>query len=96
MVICSSGTWTAFITNSTINDHKFESFLLKLNKWLKNSNFFGYNQNLLMQNNCSIHKTKEVKIKLKTISTKAIYLLPYSPQFAPIELIFGLFKRNLS
>ena len=67
MVICSSGIWMVFITNSTINHHKFESFLFNLNKWLKNNNFFGFNQTLLMQNYCSIHETKGVKIKLKTI-----------------------------
>ena len=35
IVICSNCNWLTFITNSTINHHKFKSFLLNLNKWLK-------------------------------------------------------------
>ena len=29
------------------------------------------------------------------MNVKTIYLPPYSPQFAPIEMLFNIFKRNL-
>ena len=34
MYIYSNGAWMAFISNSTISQHRFDAFQLKLNKLL--------------------------------------------------------------
>ena len=47
-----------------------------------------------MLDNWSIHKTKEVKIKLTKL-TKAIYMLLHSLRFTPIKLFFVYLNINL-
>ena len=95
MSICSNGSWIGFVTNTKINSQKFKNFLDNLHKWLKDHLFFGYDDVIVVLDNWSIHKTVEVKKKLSKIWAKTIYLPPYSPQFAPIETFFGIFKQIL-
>ena len=95
MSICSNGSWIGFVTNTTINSQKIKNFLDNLHKWLKDHLFFGYDDVIVVLDNWSIHKTVEVKKMLSKIWAKTIYLPPYSPQFAPIETFFRIFKKIL-
>ena len=95
LAICSNGTWILLITNETINTNKFVLFLSNLNSWLKSNRNFGYEEVLLIMDNCKYHKTKETKLKLIDCSYKVIYLPPYTPQWAPIENAFGIIKKIL-
>ena len=93
--ICTNGNWISFIVNNTIDWQKFMTYLDHLYKWLKANKNFGFKNIAIILDNWSIHKTQKVKIKLNKMFSKTIYLPPYSPQFAPIEMFFGIFKRNL-
>ena len=56
---------------------------------------FSKQEMLIVLDNWSIHKSKEVMQKLKQISNKITYLPAYTPQFTPIELWFSKIKENL-
>ena len=85
----------AYMTNQSIDGNKFSTFLSNLSKWIKNSKNFGYDNVIIILDNSSVHKTKEVKSRFSKMKAKVLYLAPYSPQFAPIEMYFGLLKRYL-
>ena len=96
MTILSNGEWISFITNKTINTENFVWILKILDYWLKLKNNFGYSQVLLMQDNCSYHKSSSSKSLLRKLGYTVIYLPVYSPDFVPIEMWFSILKRNLS
>ena len=95
MSILSNGNWMAFFKNSTINADIFKTYFQQLSKWINKNQRFNYKTILIILDNCSIHKEKEVKKILNKIDAKILFLSPYSPQFAPIEMYFGLFKKYL-
>ncbi len=43
--------------------------------------------------NLTVHHSRIVKSHMKELGFKAIFNVPYSPQYNPIELVFGLIKR---
>ena len=49
---------------------------------------------VLILDNAKIHKTQEVKETLIGTGFKVLFLLPYTPQFNPIELTFNVIKRR--
>ncbi|MFQ3616341.1 MAG: transposase [Cyanobacteriota bacterium] len=49
----------------------------------------------VIMNNCSIHLGKEVRRLIENAETKLIFLLPYSPDFSPIENCFSKIKSIL-
>ena len=95
MSIWSNGTWFLQLTNETADSNKFKLFLDKLNEWIIINESFQKQEVLIVLDNWSIHKSKEVMQKLKQISNKIPYLPAYTPQFAPIELWFSKIKENL-
>ena len=70
-------------------------FLNFLNSWLESNEKFGYNEVLVVMDNCQYHKTKDSKNKMIKCSYKVLFLPPYTPQWAPIENAFGLIKKIL-
>ena len=52
MAIWSNGAWILLITNETINSNKFVMFLDFLNSWLESNEKFGYNDMLVVMDNC--------------------------------------------
>ena len=95
MAVWSNGTWTAFITNTTINSEKFLMFIEHLEYWLKKSHYFELYDVLLIMDNWSIHKTTHVKNRLSAANIKVLFLPWYTPQWAPIESWFGIMKNKL-
>ena len=50
---------------------------------------------IIILDSSSVHKTNDMKNLFKKIEARVLFLSPYSPQFAPIEMYFGLLKRYL-
>jgi transposase len=48
---------------------------------------------VLVMDNASIHNTSDVKTPLRRKGYEALFVPPYSPEFNPIELIFGIVKH---
>jgi len=42
--------------------------------------------------NCSIHKTQEIKDEVRRLNIKLIHNVPYKPEYNGIELIWGKLK----
>ena len=65
--------------SQTSDSNKFSLFLDKINEWIIANKKFQKQEVLLVLDNWSIHKSKEVMQKLKQISNKVTYLPAYSP-----------------
>ena len=85
----------AYLTNKTIDNKNFTNFLSNLDNWINKNKLFGCSKVLIILDNSSVHKVKEVKQKLIKMKVEVIFLAPYSPQFAPIEMYFGILKLKL-
>ena len=96
MTIFSNGVWFVMLTNNTTNSYIFTHYLDKMNNWINNNNMFGYSSIYLMMDNWPYHKSKETTERLKNLNIKTIFLPPYSPTLAPIEIIFGWIKKRIS
>ena len=51
---------------------------------------------VVMFDNASIHKTKEVKLLVKKLGWVIFTIPPYSSEFNQIEHIFGILKSKIS
>ena len=46
-------------------------------------------------NNSSIHRSAKVQNNLKERNWYGLFLPPYAPELAPIELLFGILKKQI-
>ena len=95
MATLSNGSFIAMLTNETINSHKFRLFLRQLHRWLKNNEWFEFDDVLILMDNWSIHKSGEVRTTLLQTNYKIMFLPAYTPQWVPIEKWFGILKSIL-
>ena len=95
MSIFSNEVWFVMLSNSTTNSEIFTHYLIKMNDWINKNNMFGYSKAFILLDNWPYHKSKRTLDKLKRIKMNLMFLPPYSPSLAPIELIFGLIKQKL-
>ena len=54
--------------------------------------FDGVNKNSIVMDNCSVHHTKEVVDAIEDTGALLHFLLPYSPDYNPIENAFSKVK----
>jgi len=77
--------------------HTFELTTEKV-KGIHFANFINQlqfpNGTVIMLDNASIHKTKEFRDAITKKGYSILYTPPYSPEFNPIELVFGKFKNT--
>ena len=77
--------------------HTFELTTEKV-KGIHFANFINQlqfpNGTVIMLDNASIHKTKEFRDAIIKKGYSTLYTPPYSPEFNPIELVFGNFKNT--
>ena len=95
MAILNTGQWYCLILWSTVNSEIFSTFISYLNKWILGNNMFGKKNVSIILDNCSSHRSSASKNTIISNNITIIYLPTYSPQFAPVELIFNIFKKNL-
>jgi transposase len=50
---------------------------------------------IIVLDNAAIHKTQDVQDLIDEIPQSVVFLPPYSPDYNPIELVFGWLKREL-
>ena len=50
---------------------------------------------MLTLDNASTHCSEETKLHLKNLKLSVIYLPPYSPTLAPVELLFKILKTKI-
>lgn len=71
--------------DGAVDEEKFLSFLDRLLPSLKTGD-------VVIMDNCRIHKTDAVKDKLGTVGARPMFLPPYSPELNPIEETWALVK----
>lgn len=83
--ISNKGDKYFLLTDDNVNGDCFAAFIKKL----------PYPSNtILLLDNCSIHKTKMVKEVAMLKGYILMFIPPYSPEFNPIELVFGFIKNK--
>ena len=63
--------------------------------WVQSHNYFEHSQIILLLDNCAIHKSNQVAALFQKVNSIILYIPAYSPDFAPVEMCFGLIKRKL-
>ncbi len=81
MAIHANGSCNQYIQDKPINGEAFATFIRNLP--------FDHGTNLLMDN-ASIHKTAAVRYAMKEKGFIPLFVPPYSPEYNPIELVFGI------
>ena len=76
---------TFYPFDGPVDESKFLSFLDRLLPTLNEGD-------VVIMDNCSIHKTEAVKDKLATVGAYPLFLPPYSPELNPIEETWSLAK----
>ncbi len=89
MAISSNRILAYDIVSTNVNRYSFYSFLKdKLLPECKNK--------ILLMDNASFHKCKEIVQLIVASGNSVLFIPPYSPEFNPIEVVFRMFKSRLS
>jgi len=83
--VSNKGNKQFFITSDNINGIQFSKFIMRLP--------YPKGTYLLMDNH-RIHRTYEVRNSIISKGYIQIFTPPYSPEFNPIELVFGIIKSR--
>jgi len=76
------------IYDSSIDSYKFFNFISKIIQKLNSQDF------IFIFDNVSFHHNKETLNLIKNSNNTYIFTPPYSPNFNPIENVFGIIKNN--
>ena len=97
MISCISSTGWHFnhIRNQSINSQIFSEFVVDLGKFMNSRLSEKSKRLVLLLDNASIHKTKDVQELLSKTFNLVIYLPAYSPLFAQVEHYFSVTKNNI-
>ena len=85
MCIDDSGKVQHMKTTSRVDSNTFARFVRSLDLPIGT---------VVLLDNASIHKTKEVMVAFESMGLKSLFIPPYSPEFNPIENIFGVMKKR--
>ena len=91
----SDGNYICIIWNETVNSHIFSQFLKILQYWIsKNKELLKCNVTFLLDN-APTHLSNETQTIIRKIGVPTLFLPPYSPTLAPIELFFRYIKSKI-
>ena len=93
--ITTTGHSYTEVIDGTLNSKKFTEYLDRLFKYLKDAKNVDTSKIGLILDNCSVHRSREVSNYFARRNIAIILLPPYWPEFAPVELLFSLVKRNI-
>ena len=84
--------------SKTTNKDHFCKFIKLLDEQLKSrlAKITYERRMVLIFDNASIHKTKEVKLLVKKLGWVVFKIPPYSPEINQIEQTFGILKSKMS
>jgi transposase len=75
------------LKNINVDQNLFHNFL-------KNKVFPLCNNKYVLMDNVRFHKTQNIIDLFDTLNNKILFIPPYSPQFNPIENVFGVIKNK--
>lgn len=85
MAIFDDGSHQYELVTDNVSSFRYAEFIKRLNVH-KNS--------ILLMDNASIHKSVIIKEVIESKGCKAMFVPPYSPEYNPIENIFGIIKTQ--
>lgn len=91
--ISSDGVMYHELIHSTVNGDIFWDFVR--GSLIPNMQPFPNKNSILVMDNCSIHHVQSVKETVESAGILTLFLPPYSPDFNPIENVFGSVKKYL-
>ena len=89
LAISNKGSIFGQFVDSRATAAIFGDFLLELNKKM------GSKKYVILLDNAPTHKSKLVQAISQALPRNLIFPPPYSPQFCPIEIVFGLVKKTI-
>ena len=96
--LLSSGDWVSYISNNTTDSEKFWNFILIVHKFIELWTHIRVTQTRILLDSASIHNSF---IQIYIIFCQKVRIendvpLQYSPQLAPVEIVFGMLMRKPS
>ena len=92
----TTGCTYSAISSKTVNSYGFILVLKKLFKELKRREGIERGKALLILDNAPWHQAKWVLEHLDKEGISYIFIPPYTPELAPVELLFGFLKRRIT
>ena len=93
--ILSNGEFLSLITDDTGNANKFCDFLCILVYVITFVKMRSISEWIVTLDNASIHQAKKSIKTIKKLNINVIFLPPYSPMLAPVELFFRMIKIKI-
>jgi transposase len=94
MAVMPNGELFGMIKPKTVKSVDFTIFLMLREQVLEHVDA-GLKKKAIMQaDNARIHISKETRRVAAKIGIRFRFLPPYSPEYAPVELVFGLIKSK--
>jgi hypothetical protein len=91
----SSGEWIGMLKTQTVKSTDFTVFLMGLLKITEDAQIDIARTATILLDNARIHLSKETKKVISHNNLKCTFLSPYSPEYAAVELVFGVVKSKL-
>ena len=91
----SNGKYIAIIQDQAGTEKTFQIFLIILKKYLDSLNEDNDQSLWVILNNASVHTTESVQKVAQMTGIELTWLPSDSPNFAPVEMVFGIIKRNI-
>ena len=95
LAIISEGHYFGTTIGSTVNSMIYKQFLENLEGWLSLRYKNKYDNIILIQDNAPIHRAKIVFKFMESDDYTHAFLPPYTPEYAPVELIFAQIKAHI-
>ena len=89
LTILSNGSWFCLIINQTMNSDRFLKYMQKFTEWISSKAYFGYRKLIIMMDNWAIHRNKKNLAIMSQPGHQVMFIPPYSPQLAPVEMWFS-------
>ena len=88
MGVFPNGSWICFLKNDTMSSYEFAVVLFLISKLLKLNSEYSKKTLTILLDNASIHKSSLIFKVIAFLKIKLLFLPPYSPELAAVELLF--------
>ena len=95
MNIWSTGGWGALIATNNVKKEDFCCNLIILKKFIEWWLQLDWNNADIWLDNATVHSVNMTKTVAYLLGLRLKFLPPYSPNLAPVEIVFGVMKRYL-
>ena len=94
LAVTSEGDYFGSTIRQTVNGEIYIQFLENLWGWLKNTWKSRYQSSILIHDNAPIHRAKKCLDFMRDDDFIHAFLPPYTPEYAPVELVFSQIKSG--